>query len=311
MRVFHSISELSSLEQPLHLAIGVFDGVHLGHQAVIGAAQEGAKATNGITMLVTFDPHPIRVLRPDEAPRILSHSRHKLRKVERLGVQHALVVRFDEEFAQKTGVEFMRELCSAANDIRQICVGKDWKFGCKRSGDFPLLETLGAELGFEATGVEAFLHNGTPVSSTGIRKLIREGSLEKAGELLGSPYDVSGTVVPGEQLGRKLGFPTANLLVHSEQLPPSGVYAVSVLLREETFNGVANLGLRPTFSDENNQRRLEVHLLDYDGEEFYGEDVEVEFRRFLRSEVKFAGPEELISQIRVDIAEALEVLDAG
>ena len=311
MQVFHDISQLSSITRPLHLAVGVFDGVHLGHQAVIRAAQEGSRANGGIPILVTFDPHPIRILRPDEAPRILSHCRHKLRKVERLGIDHALVVTFDEEFSRKTGAEFVRELCSAAKDIRQICVGKDWKFGCQRSGDFALLQSLGAEQGFEATGVEAFLKDGIPVSSTGIRELIRRGNLDQAAKLLGAPYDVSGTVVEGDQLGRKLGFPTANLLVHSEQLPPSGVYAVPVILHGNHFSGVANLGTRPTFSDKNDQRRLEVHLLDYEGTEFYGKDVEVVFRRFLRSEIKFPGPEKLIQQIHNDIRQAREVLAPG
>ncbi len=311
MQIFHDIADLSQVTEPLHLAIGVFDGVHQGHAAVIQSAKDGAAQSGGVPMLVTFDPHPIRILRPDEAPRILTHIAHKLRKVEALGLKHALVIPFDEAFSRQTGPEFIRQLLATTPDLRQICVGRDWKFGFKRSGDFELLRNLGLEFGFAATGVETFVKNGTPVSSTEIRKLIRKGRLDEASNLLGSPYSVLGSVVKGDQLGRTLGFPTANLLVHSEQLPPSGVYAVDVRLKNSGFSGVANLGVRPTLAQKSEQRRLEVHILDYSGEEFYGEELEITFRGYLRPEQKFSDLEELSAQIQRDVAKAREVLDAG
>ncbi len=311
MRVFRTIANLSEIAEPLHLAIGVFDGVHLGHAAVIRAALDGAEKSGGLAMLATFDPHPIRVLRPDDAPRILTHTAHKLRRVEQLGINHALVVEFDDAFARKSGARFIRELHAAAPDLRQVCVGRGWKFGHQRSGDFALLDRLGKELGFEPTGVDAVQIGGKPVSSTEIRELVREGNLDGAAELLGAPYSLMGTVVKGDQLGRTLGFPTANLAVRSEQLPPSGVYAVNVLLGGEFYPGVANLGTRPTIAEKNEQRRLEVHVLDYPGGDFYGEEVEIVFCRFLRAECKFSGPVELSAQIRKDVSHAREVLNAG
>ncbi len=304
MDVLRQISELSGLKRPSHLAVGVFDGLHLGHQAVISTAVEGARASGGQAVMVTFDPHPATVLRPEMRPRLLTHTRHKLALAEKLGVETALVIAFDEAFSQVPAQEFVQALVDHCEDLRQICVGRDWRFGCERGGDMELLRELGREHGFEVDGAETVTIDGEVVSSTAIRQAIQDGNLDLAAQYLGRPYTVLGTVVEGQKLGRTLGFPTANLVVHNEQLPPNGVYVVSVDFGGRTFGGVGNLGSRPTVEGQSGETRLEIHLFEYKGEEFYGEELEVCFLQFLREERRFEGLEALTKQVKEDISTA-------
>jgi len=306
MIVWRQLEDLSGLAAPAHLAIGVFDGLHLGHQAVIRNSTEAADASGGVAVLVTFDPHPVTVLRPEMSPRLLTHTRHKLLLAERMGVTHALVIAFDEAFSKLSGREFLERLNGIVPDLRQICVGSDWRFGQGRSGDLGLLQDVGNQLGFRVDGAETVTVEGQCVSSTAIREAIQEGNLVWASKLLGRDYTVLGTVVEGQKLGRQIGVPTANLSVYNEQLPPSGVYVMSVNFRGRTVQGIGNLGHRPTVASADVQRRLEIHLLDFKPEEFYGEELEASFRHFLRPERKFAGLEELTAQIQRDIAQARE-----
>ncbi|MAS93877.1 MAG: bifunctional riboflavin kinase/FMN adenylyltransferase [Verrucomicrobiales bacterium] len=310
MNLLHDISELKNLEGPLHLAIGVFDGVHLGHKEVIEAAFDSAKEVGGQIVVVTFDPHPVEVLAPANAPRLLAGHEHKLLILEReMGVKNVLIVRFDRDFAEQTGEEFVRALIGSgpAGGIARICVGEAWQFGKGRSGDVELLRTLGSELNFEVTGVPTVEMGGMRVSSTRIREAVGAGDFEVAEKLLGRKYTVYGTVIGGRKLGRTIGFPTANLTVHSEQLPPTGVYAVRVVGYGDSWDGVANLGYRPTVEGGEVKRLLEIHLfgLDY---EIYGEDLEVEFVQFLRREKKFSGVDELKEQIALDVEKGKKAL---
>lgn len=310
MNLLHDISELKNLEGPLHLAIGVFDGVHLGHKEVIEAAFDSAKEVGGQVVVVTFDPHPVEVLAPANAPRLLAGHEHKLLILEReMGVKNVLIVRFDRDFAEQTGEEFVRALIGSgpAGGIARICVGEAWQFGKGRSGDVELLRTLGSELNFEVTGVPTVEMGGMRVSSTRIREAVGAGDFEVAEKLLGRKYTVYGTVIGGRKLGRTIGFPTANLTVHSEQLPPTGVYAVRAVGYGDSWDGVANLGYRPTVEGGEVKRLLEIHLfgLDY---EIYGEDLEVEFVQFLRREKKFSGVDELKEQIALDVEKAKKTL---
>lgn len=310
MNLLHDISGLRNLEGPLHLAIGVFDGVHVGHKAVIEAAFDSANTTGGQVVVVTFDPHPVEVLAPANAPRLLAGHQHKLFILERdLGVRNVLIVRFDRDFAEQSGEEFVRALVAAAppEGISRICVGESWQFGKGRSGDVALLRELGAELAFEVTGVTTIEVGGMRVSSTRIREAVGAGDFEIAETLLGRKYTVFGTVIPGRQLGRTIGFPTANLTVHSEQLPPTGVYAVRATGYGDSWNGVANLGYRPTVEGGEVKRLLEVHLFGLE-HEIYGEDLEIEFVKFLRPEKKFDGVDALKRQIATDAAAASELL---
>jgi len=314
MTTIRRLEDLAGFPPPLHLAIGVFDGFHLGHQAVWAAAASGARVSGGTAILVTFDPHPRAVLVPGQAPSILTHTTHKLRIAARLGVSAALVVCFDAAFAAQSGEDFVRSLRVHSPGLAEICVGRDWQFGRHRSGNFARLGELADELGFTATGVEPVAVDGSPVSSTRIRERVGDGDLEGTKRLLGRDYSVFGPVVPGARLGRKLGFPTANVEAENEQLPPDGVYAVRVLRGSEVLPGVANLGRRPTVTAGQvpGESRLEVHLLDRNDGEFYGEELEVWFVRRLRPETRFPDVDALVLQIRRDALEAKRVLaEAG
>jgi len=307
MHILHSIAELKELPGPIFLAIGVFDGVHLGHRAVIERAERDATANHGTAVVVTFDPHPARVLRPEAAPLLLTATRHKAQLIKKLGVDALLIIPFTQEFSLKDARTFIRELHEASQPLRGICVGHEWSFGHRRSGNLELLQQLGDEWGFDEVGIPAVQRDGMVVSSTAIRQAVAAGDLEMAARLLGRPYTVLGTVVEGQQLGRQLGFPTANLSVHSEQLPPDGVYAVVVEWEGRQEKGVLNIGLRPTVG-AGLSRTIEVHLLDFSGE-LYGMDLEVTFRDYLRGERKFSGVEELREQILRDANEARKRLN--
>lgn len=306
MNVLADIEDLRELPGPLHLAIGVFDGVHLGHRAVIEEALNSARDGGGSAVVVTFDPHPVEVLIPERAPRLLTATEHKLIILAReTGIAHTLVVRFDSAFAAQTGETFVHRLLAAAppEGIARICVGRAWQFGKGRSGDFALLERLGSQHGFAVSGIETVEVDGERVSSTRVREAVAAGDFATASRLLGRTHTVFGSVEKGRQLGRTIGFPTANLAVACEQLPPGGVYAVRVTGAGDGWNGVANLGTRPTVEGDGGQRKLEVHLFGFDAE-IYGESLEVEFVAFVRPERKFEGVEELQAQIARDAEEA-------
>lgn len=308
--VLSSIAELSRLPGPLFLAIGVFDGVHLGHRAVIERALSDATRAGGTAVVVTFDPHPIRLLRPEQAPRLLTSTEHKVRLIRALGITQLLIIPFDQTFAATPPADFIRALAAAARPLREICVGFEWSFGKGRAGNLALLDELGRELGFDEIGVPAVQIDGEVVSSTLIRRSVESGDLARAAQLLGRDYTVLGTVVKGAQLGRTLGFPTANLSAHNEQFPPDGVYAVRICRGAQTLHGVANIGIRPTLANASGERLFEVHVFDF-AEDLYGEDLEVSFHRFLRSEQKFPNLEALRQQIALDALSARESFRAA
>ena len=299
MNVLHSIDELAAVPGPVFLAIGVFDGVHLGHRAVIRRAAEDAQKAGGTAVVVTFDPHPARVLRPGKSPRLLTSTAHKIRLIQTLGISHLLVIRFDENFAATKPEDFIHELHGACQPLSEICVGHEWSFGRNRAGNLKMLKQWGDKLGFEEVGVEAVTVDGEVVSSTRIRAAVEAGEMERAARFLGREFTVLGTVIEGEHLGTKLGFPTANLATHNEQFPPDGVYAVKSLLNNRTLPGVANIGIRPTVKHHGGERLLEVHLFDF-AENIYGAEIEIFFRKFLRAEKKFANVDELRAQISED-----------
>ena len=305
MLVLRSISDLATLPGPLFLAIGVFDGVHLGHQAVISTSAKHANEAGGTPVVVTFDPHPVKVLRPDNAPHLLTATQHKIGLIRDLGVAHLLVLHFDKAFAATSPEDFVQQLVDHSKPLREICVGHEWSFGKGRAGNLALLKKLGETHGFNVIGVDAVKVNGEVVSSTAIRQAVEAGDLVKATQMLGREYTIVGTVVRGEQLGRKLGFPTANLSAHSEQFPPNGVYVVEARLAGALYRGVANLGFRPTVAAGKPERLLELHLFDLD-REIYGEEIEVRFVRYLRPEQKFADVEALKAQIATDVRQARE-----
>jgi len=305
--VLRAIPDLATLPGPIYLAIGVFDGLHLGHRSVLLRALADARAGGGSAVAVTFDPHPAKILRPASAPRLLTASAHKVLLIKALGIQAILVIPFTARFAATAPADFVLGLHAACHPLREICVGHEWSFGRGRAGNLEMLRQMGDRLGFDEVGVPAVQVDGEIVSSTTIRAAVETGDLARAARLLGRDYSILGTVIRGDQLGRTLGFPTANLSAHNEQFPPNGVYAVTALWRDRPLKGVVNLGVRPTIGSATGERLLELHLLDFD-QKIYGEYVEVTFRLCLRPEQKFSTLDALKAQIARDVAEARRVL---
>lgn len=302
MKILRSIDALAEIDVPFVLAVGVFDGMHLGHQAVLRAAGDSAGRLGGIPVALTFDPHPASVLRPDSAPRLLTPLGFKLRLMERQGIRHALVLAFDNAFAAIEAEDFILNLCRTAPHLAGICIGEGWMFGRARKGNARLLQTLGMKNGFFTSATAPVLVDGEVVSSTLIRESLATGNLAKAARLLGRDFSIRGIVAHGDGMGRTLGFPTANIANGNEQYPPDGVYAVEAAWNGRRLPGVANLGLRPTVSGDG-RRVLEVHLLDFSGD-LYESDMEISFLQFLRPEKKFDGREALCEAIRMDVSAA-------
>ena len=299
------LEDLPTLGMPLHLALGVFDGVHVGHQAVIERAVRAAALEGGLAGVLTFDPHPIRVIAPQKAPTsLLETLEHKIKAAGEYGILLFIPLHFDLEVAKMEASDFIDQLMVAP--VRTIAVGEDWRFGHNRSGDVTFLRKESEKRGFKLEAVPPVMHDGERVSSTRIRQAIRDGNLDTAAQMLGRPYVVCGTVIEGRKLGRTIGFPTANLATGDAQLPPDGVWAVQVQLPTGAdLQGVANLGVRPTVDGE--ARALEVHLFDF-SENLYGEELEVRFQKHLRAEVKFPTLEALRTQIQRDVNEAKRFL---
>ena len=306
MKTLRSISELAHLPGSIFLAIGVFDGVHRGHQAVISTSTTHAQSARGTPVVVTFDPHPVKVLRPHDAPHLLTATQHKIALIRDLGVEHLLVINFDKKFAATQPEEFVEHLVAYSKPLREICVGHEWSFGKDRRGNLDLLKKLGAQFHFDVVGIPPVKMNENVVSSTAIRQAVEKGDLAAAAAMLGREYTILGTVKAGEKLGKKLGYPTANLSAHSEQFPPNGVYLAEAWIHGILYYGVVNLGYRPTVSSGKSERVLEIYLLDFD-RDIYGEDVEVRFVRYLRPERKFDSLEALVRQIELDVQQAREL----
>jgi riboflavin kinase/FMN adenylyltransferase len=310
MRVCRRLDELPAAGASLWIAVGVFDGIHLGHQRVIELARTAAHRDGDTAMVLTFDPHPLRVLRPDRAPLLLTSTAHKLRLFESLGVDLCLVLTFDRELAQLPAAEFVRRLVTVPGcPVRGICVGDRFRFGHDRLGDVALLREMAAVEGFQLQAVPSVRVGKEVVSSTVVRQHVLHGHLAQAAAMLGRRFAVLGTVVPGRQVGATLGFATANLDVHEEQLLPAGVYAAWARLDGRPHAAVVNIGLRPTFDLPAPQRAVEAHLLDFTGS-LYNRDLELEFVQLLRQEQKFPSPAALREQIAADVAAARQLLAA-
>ena len=307
MRILTSIDELATLKGPIVLAAGTFDGLHLGHQALILRAVEEAMRVGGTAVVMSFDRHPASILRPQSAPRHLSTNRTKIRLLDEMGVTVLLLLKFTPELASITAEEFIATLVAASHPLHMICVGSQWSFGRGGAGSIPLLEKLGARQGFSVTRIDPVESGGLPINSTRIRTAVAFGDFVQAAACLGRPYLLSGTVVTGAGLGSVIGFPTANLDVDGMQLPPEGVYAVRVFLEEQCYSGVANVGRKPTVDPTSKKLTVEVHLFDFSGN-LVGKELYVEFMLILRGEAKFSGLDALKSQIAIDCEQAKGLL---
>jgi riboflavin kinase/FMN adenylyltransferase len=256
-----------------------------------------------VSLVVSFDCHPNTVVAPARVPPLIYSLPQKLRAIESLAPETLLLIHFDQPFSRQTGEEFVRSLARDLGRIRSICVGANFVFGHKRSGNVDLLRKLGTELNFAVHGLAAVALDGKPVSSTRIREAIGRGDLDNASQMLGRAYSLCGKVVPGDGLGRQLGFPTANVEVTGLALPPTGVYAVQAEASSNRQRGVLNIGYRPTLQNPKPQLRVEAHLLDFDGD-LYGRELELTFVDKLREEQKFDSLKLLRDQIAQDILEA-------
>jgi len=303
MRIVHSATDLRPEGKKVCLAIGFFDGVHLGHQQIIRQTIADGRQHEGLPVVLTFDAHPNTVVAPNHVPPLIYSLPQKIRTIESLGIGNLLLIHFDNAFSQQTGEAFVRALASDVGQIQSICVGANFVFGHKRGGNVALLQKLGQELHFTVHGTAAVALDGKDVSSTRIRQAIQEGNLDSASQMLGRTYSIAGTVIRGDQLGHKLGFPTANLDATGLALPPNGVYAVHAEAAGKTWRAVLNIGVRPTLKAAIPSIRVEAHLLGFKGD-LYGQDLELSFVQKLRDEQKFPSLDELRAQIARDIDRA-------
>ncbi len=288
------------------VAIGVYDGVHRGHQAVLAALRGRAAELGGLPVTVlTFDRHPLEIVDPERAPRLLTSEERKLELLAARGVDTVAVLTFDEEVRALTPDDFAADILAGGLGASLVAVGADFRFGKGRAGDVDELRTLGLGLGFYVEELD-LVGDGAPVSSTAIRAAVAGGDVAAAARALGRPFELRGTVVRGEGRGRQIGFPTANVETDPRLLVPArGVYAVWATVAGARRPGVVNVGVRPTFGED--REVVEVHVLDFDGD-IYGAGVTLEFVARLREERRFAGVEELVAQIEQDVAAGRELL---
>jgi riboflavin kinase/FMN adenylyltransferase len=301
MKIIRSASELGTEHRPVCLAIGFFDGVHLGHQQIIRQTITDARQHDAIAIVITFDRHPASVVAPARAPALIHSLHQKIATIESLNPDTLLLIHFDTAFSEQPAEAFIRSLVRDFGRLRSLCVGASFTFGHHRQGTVGLLEKLGRDLDFTVHGLAAVSLDGVAISSTRVREAIRTGHLDRAGQMLGRTYTLAGNVLAGDQLGRKLGFPTANLDVAGLVLPPGGVYATRTQVQSKWHPSVTNIGTRPTLDARMPGTRVESHLFDF-SREIYGETAEILFVEKLRDERKFASLDELKAQIAQDAA---------
>jgi len=302
------ISSLENIKEPFAYAVitvGNFDGVHIGHQGLLKEVKKRADKMSGTSIVLTFEPHPLKVLKEKKIPLITPFER-KIELIEKLGIDVVICLPFTREFSKVSAREFVEEILLKKIGMREIVVGYDYTFGHKREGNIDLLKKLGDELGFKVCILGPILVDNMIVSSTRIRNLIMEGELEKVKILLNRYYQVSGEVIAGhDRGGRLLGFPTANLKLVNEVFPKNGVYVVEVIYNNKVYGGVTNIGFKPTFG--NDALSVETHILDFD-QNIYGKKIKLNFIKRLRNEKKFSSIEALAAQIKRDIEEARKIL---
>lgn len=307
MRIIYNPDTTRSPEKSLYLALGNFDGVHLGHQKLINQVVSKAKKDNVLSSVFTLEPHPMKVLNPEKAPLLLTGIEKKQEIIKNIGVDYLIIQKFSKSFSRFNPLDFITDYLNKHLNINRIFVGDDYRFGRGGRGDADYLDEKGQKMGFEVEVIPPEKVHNKIVSSTYIRKLIKDGLFKIAADFLGRPFSISGKVVRGDNRGRILGFPTANIKWPEGIVNPKrGVYIVSLSVNG-SYYGIANVGMKPTFRDDftdNNDRLiLEVHIFNFD-DSIYGEDIEVFFHEKLRSEKKFKNQKNLVEQIKKDISYA-------
>ncbi len=302
MIVWNGIERVPGATPPVVATIGNFDGVHVGHRAILDSAVAAARRKGLLSVLVTFEPHPLAVVDPGRKPRLLMTRRQKLEALEAAGLDAVLILEFTPEVAALDGEEFFSSHLGARLPLSAVHVGENFRFGHGRAGDLALLRKIGATRGFEVVGVAPVILGQEVVSSSAIRKAVEEGDVERARRMLGRPFAVSGEVVRGEGRGRTLEFPTANVDVENEMVPRRGVYVTEAVVLALRLPSVTNVGIRPTFGGS--EMTVETHLIDFE-DDLYGERMEVRFLARIRDEQRFTGASELADQIARDRAAAV------
>jgi riboflavin kinase/FMN adenylyltransferase len=301
MRITHGFRPLGT---PHAVTIGNFDGLHLGHQAMLARLQDVARERGLPSCVLSFEPHPREFFAPEQAPARLSSLREKAEHLQRLGIDRLHVFRFDRAFSALSAEAFIEQVLGTTLQARYVLVGDDFRYGAKRAGDFALLKQAGERLGFDAEFLPTVEVAGERSSSTAVRQALAAGELEHAARLLGRPYSISGRVVHGDKLGRDIGFPTANIQLKHNRPPLMGIFAVELYgLNGAPLPGVASLGRRPTVKGADAVPVLEVHLFDFKAE-IYGRRVRVDFLHKLRDEEKYPDLDTLVAQIRRDVDNA-------
>ena len=302
MRLFHG-TDNAEIVRPTVVTLGVFDGLHLGHQLIMRTVVERAHAVGAVPTVITFDPHPRAVLHPESAPPLLQTFDQKIEAFGVLGIEQTIVIRFTKEFARIAAEEFLRDVIRDRLQAREVYLGRGFAFGRNREGTIDLLKEVSGRLGFEAEEVPEVRLRGQRISSSKIRELLAAGRVGLARRMLGRPYGVEGRVVRGRERGRTLGFPTANLHPQNRVIPRAGVYVTATLIEGTWRRSVTNVGTRPTFETSATAPSIETYVMDWHGD-LYGDVVRVRFLHRLRAERKFESVEDLKRQIDRDIARA-------
>jgi riboflavin kinase/FMN adenylyltransferase len=308
MRLFHG-TDNAEIQRPTVLTLGVFDGLHLGHQLIMRTVVERARETGAVPTVITFDPHPRAVLHPESSPPLLQTLDQKVEGFGVLGIEQTIVVRFDKEFSQTRAEEFLRSVVKDRLHAKEVYLGRGFAFGNNREGNIELLRRVSQDLGFFADEVPEVQFRSQRVSSSKVRGLLLEGKVNLARRLLGRPYGVEGSVERGAERGTSLGFPTANLHPRNRVIPRNGVYVTGTLIAGQWRRSVTNVGVRPTFAADT-EPSVETFVLNWAGD-LYGDVVRVRFLRRLRNERKFASIEELKAQIEKDVERAQSYFERG
>jgi riboflavin kinase / FMN adenylyltransferase len=308
MRLFHG-TENAAISRPTVLTLGVFDGLHLGHQLIIRTVVERARATGAKPTVITFEPHPRAVLHPESAPPLLQTLDQRLEALGVLGIEQTIVIPFDKEFAQIRAEDFLKDVVSDRLNAKEVYLGRGFAFGRSRAGNIDLLRKVSHELGFMADEVAEVRLRGERISSSRIRELLHQGRVNLARGMLGRPYGVEGLVIRAAERGRQLGFPTANLHPHNRVIPRSGVYVTATLIDGPWRPSVTNIGARPTF-ERDGETSVETFVMNWSGN-LYGDVIRVRFLHRLRDEVKFNSLDDLKAQIERDVARARSYFDRG
>lgn len=305
MLICRSLDQIKApLRNPV-VTIGNFDGVHLGHREIFRRLKRAAAAIGGVSVVVTFDPHPLKVIAANRTVTLINTLEEKITLIEASGVDYLVIIPFDAAFAAISAAEFVERILVNTIGLKRLIIGYDYAFGRNREGDVTLLRRLGEQFAFAVDELEPIAAGETIYSSSLIRKLIAAGDVAAAVRLLGRNFSLAGRVGHGQHRGRSLGFPTANIVSDKELLPADGVYAVKVKIAEQLYDAACNIGMNPTFAGAS--RSIEVFIFDFDAE-LYGQDIRVYFFERLRGEERFASPEELVAAIGNDVAKCRAIL---